>query len=232
MGKWGKTLSSLVLGGTLAAGLGVANAAVVIQEGYNEAAPPDFLVWGLNEVGWYWTPQSDFSLTGIRTSFRSGTGVGGDVDRDVTIVLMDDRGGAVLASGVFNSSAARGTLGGITFGTAYDVDDATTYFVGFQNVLSLGINIVGNTPNDESFDALGPSGYGDNDGVVGNFASAFAGDPQFESTCIALGCPIIAFLTEIDDPGENGDDIPEPATLLLFSVGLLGFGTARWRRTH
>ena len=225
--KLGKTLPAIMLCGALAAAAGTSQAATVIQEGFNETATPDFLTWGLNEVGWYWTPESDFSLTGIQTRFRSGTGVAGDIDRTVTIVLMDDRGGSVLASGTFDSATARGGLGGVTFGTAFDVDDAVTYFVGFQNVLSIGINIVGNTPQDESFEnSSGPAGFGDSDGTAGNFAFAFSGgNPANENLCLALDCPVIAFLTEtVDDPGS---DVPEPATMLLLAAGAIGLGAGR-----
>ncbi len=121
--------------------------------GVNNTSPgPNyFAVWTCNgcnlytqtEVGWYFTPTASFDLSGVDTYFSTNVSAGDNLSRTVNIVVMTDRGvngGTVLGQTSFNSDNALGQFGGADFSTPISLTGGTQYFVGFQNVASLGIN--------------------------------------------------------------------------------------------
>lgn len=158
-------------------------------DGLNDDKNPQFLGWcsGCTVVGWYYIAPFDYDLSGIQTNFEPGVGA----ERTVTVEILTDRrfaGGALLASADFDSSTARGTLGGGTFVSPVHLTAGTRYFVGFRNVQNIGIN----TTADAGALNLGPLGlYIDND---------FVNDGQYEfrggQPCIGSpqDQPIIRFL--------------------------------------
>ncbi len=221
----------------LAIGLLTATAAhanTINQESVNVGnAPTAGVNWAPQDVGWYWTSSTSFSLTGIATEFASTDG------RQITVEILNDRGavaggGTVLGSATYNP--AGGTLGGVTFATALSVAAGTQYFIGFLGVEGLGINVTGLLPTDATFltgTTLPPDGFGDSGD--GDFASEFTGGGAATSgTCGGLDCPILAFQAD-DDSNPTGNPgtpaVPEPATLMLFGVGLAGIGVMRRRST-
>ncbi len=111
--------------------------------GYNETLNGQFLVWdaGLRAVGFYIKPSTSFNLTGVQTNFNP-VQQSGSQDRDVTVELFTERpaaGGTLLRTATFNSSSARGRLGGVTFAPLV-LNAGTTYFIGFRNIAGIGIN--------------------------------------------------------------------------------------------
>ena len=150
-----KTANRWLAGLLTAAGIALATPALAvptIQEGFNENETPTTANWAINSVGWFWTPESDFSLVGIQTRFFDQGG-----DPTITVLLMDDRGGNILRQADFSAASAKGQLGGGIFATPIDVSSATTYFVGFENTDNLGVNVVGSNPDvNESFEGAPP----------------------------------------------------------------------------
>ena len=135
--------------------------------GYNDVLAPQFLVWcngggqTCTSVGWYFTPSVNFNLTAVQTNFNAVQQPGSQ-DRDVTIEVLSDRrfvGGTLLRSATFNSSIARGRLGGASF-APITLTAGTRYFIGFRNVAGIGIN----TTNDAGSIDCGACLYLDNDG--------------------------------------------------------------------
>ncbi len=135
--------------------------------GYNDVLAPQLLVWcngsGLtcNSVGWYFTPSVNFNLTAVQTNFNAVVQPGSQ-DREVTIEILSDRrfvGGTLLRSATFNSSTARGRLGGASFAPV-TLTAGTRYFIGFRNVAGIGIN----TTNDAGSIDCGACLHLDNDG--------------------------------------------------------------------
>ena len=147
--KFSMTATAIVLVIVLSSGLTASAQTPSTQTnlGYNETLGGQVLVWdaSLRAVGYYIKPSAAFNLTGVQTNFNP-VQQSGSQDRDVTIELFTERpaaGGTVLRTATFNSSAARGRLGGVTFAPLV-LNVGTTYFVGFRNIAGIGIN----TTND------------------------------------------------------------------------------------
>ena len=132
-----------------------------VRLGYNDVNSSQFLVWdsALTAVGWYITPAAPFNLTGVQTNFNAVQQTGSQ-DRNVTVEVLTDRravGGILLRSVVFNTSTARGRLGGVTF-TPITLNAGTRYFIGFRGIAGIGIN----TTNEASAVNCGACLYLDN----------------------------------------------------------------------
>ncbi|MCY7376599.1 MAG: VCBS repeat-containing protein, partial [Pyrinomonadaceae bacterium] len=114
-----------------------------VRLGYNDVNSSQLLVWDatLTAVGWYITPAVPFSLTGVQTNFNAIQQTGSQ-DRNVTVEVLTDRraaGGTLLRSVVFNTSTARGRLGGVNFAPV-TLNAGTRYFIGFRGIAGIGIN--------------------------------------------------------------------------------------------
>ena len=131
-------LGALVAGGAVV-GVGAANAAVI--DNINGSFLPPFLIFddAVQNIGWNYTPSFSYNLTGISTFFEP-------VDnppvttRTVTVVLENTAGGAPIATGDVSVGASGGAAG-VTFSSVM-LTAGQTYFVGFENVAGLGLNIV------------------------------------------------------------------------------------------
>ncbi len=200
--------------------------------------PNSFNVWYCNacnlytqvEVGWYFTPTTSFDLSGIDTFFSANVSAGDNLSRTVNIVVMTDRGvngGTVLGQTSFNSDVAIGQFGGADFSTPISLTGGTQYFVGFQNVASLGINtclgIQGSNPAEPCAVTVQPGGS-----LETNYSEQFANEfaPPGQETCNSLDCPALEFLQ------PNASSVPEPASLLLASIGFGGVLLLRNRVTR
>jgi hypothetical protein len=126
----------------LSAGLASAD---IVYDSFNIGLPlqnnqnsDNCCVFGIPDIGWYYTPAASFTLDQIETVFDTlGT------NRTVTFEVFTDRpanGGASLGSATFATS--EGTLGGPVFGVGIPLVGGHTYFVGLENVMGLGVNQV------------------------------------------------------------------------------------------
>jgi hypothetical protein len=200
--------------------------------GVNNTLPgPDFFaVWTCNacntfterEVGWYFTPASSFDLSGLDTYFSSHVSGGDNLSRTVNIVVMTDRGvdgGTLLGETSFNSDDAIGQFGGADFSTPISLTGGTRYFVGFQNVASLGINTC---LGSEACGVTVLPGAQDGDYSL-QFANPFA--PAGQETCDSLDCPALEFFQS-----SVSVTTPEPASLPLACLGFGGVLLLRKKR--
>lgn len=176
-----------------------------IQDSINATDTPVATgTWTASDVGWLYTPSTSYELTEILTEFASGS-------QAVTEAIysgLPDAGGVLLTLSPF------GTLPGAFSGGLFPAISLTagdTYFIAFEGVAGLGVNYT-EDPGAES---------------LGTLYSDFGGDSfdQAESGAITTQ-PILEFV------GQAAVATPEPSSLFLLGVGLLGLGILASKRTN
>jgi hypothetical protein len=168
-----------------------------------------------------------YNLTGISTYFEP-VGDPAPVTRTVTVVLESTVGGAPIATGTVSVGSSGGAQG-VSF-SPVTLTAGTTYFVGFENVLGLGLNIVDwfqgvNGPVNEQ-----PPGTVNLDGwwqgtPAGNNFTIFI--PQMvDNQLQVFSAPILNFSGTPITPG-----VPEPSTWAMMLAGFAGLGLLGYRQT-
>ena len=145
------------------------------------------------DVGWYVTPTASFDLTEVDTVF-------GSVDsRTVTVVIFSGGpAGTLLGHAGFTPQTS---LAGGVFTTPIPIVAGQSYFVGFENVNGLGVNITA----DAGAQSVGDLFYD----VAGN------GSFSMEYTVVDENRqPILQFL------GTAPLAVPEPHAVVLMTAGL------------
>lgn len=92
-------------------------------------------------IGWYYTPQKTYLLTGIYSTFRALEGT--PSAREVTVQIQSERpinGGYVLAEATFPADQSEGGDLGASF-SAISIAAGETYFVNFLNIAGMGVNL-------------------------------------------------------------------------------------------
>lgn len=180
--------------------------ALAIVDSVNADKPTAKYAWLATEVGWLYTPNFSYSLSGILTKFEaSGPAFNAGTVRTVTVEVYDkapQAGGTLLRSA--NFTALFGAFSGGNF-APLSLIGGEDYFIGFRNVRDLGVNTT---------DAAGAIG-------LAPLYYSFANDGSYTKTesQYFTSNPILQFETE-------ATSIPTPALL----PGLIGFGVATWRK--
>jgi hypothetical protein len=224
---------------TLAGGASRAQAGV-IQDDINGSATPGFFVFfdasGLSSdlnLGWHYSPTAAYNLDRIETTFRSVPN-GSAFTRSVIMSIWDAHpgsGGTLLQSGSFNVGQSGGAQG-ISF-SEFQLSAGHNYFIGLQNILGLGINIVeplGPFPGD--FANGQPAGteflngwYFGTGSSFANFVPLATGNPSVPNNPFAA--PIFRFYGSPITPVTT---VPEPTSMVVLAgLGLLAVARRRRR---
>jgi hypothetical protein len=126
-----------ILGIGAAALCAPARASVLADSVNGSLAADNAAYWGVDDVGWLYTPASSYDLIGINTFFSIPTGTSIENRTVTTVVYLNDtptNGGTLLGSFSFDSSLAEGQLGGGSFSSPITLTAGQQYFVGFENV--------------------------------------------------------------------------------------------------
>jgi hypothetical protein len=185
-----------VVSAVIIAMLAISPAPAVIIDSINaDKTPFPVQFMGMGEIGWLYTPQFSYTLTGIQSLF-GGDGAPADPLGTVTLEIYD---GLPISSGVLLRSATFAVENGIPGGETFaplEISAGSDYFVGFRSFpIGGGTSIICNY----AFDGVSLlSYYGiDNTGQYLNLTT----NPYMVH-------PILIF-----------EGVPEPATLLLLGLG-------------
>ena len=177
--------------------------------------PVDFFTWGyllgygsyVNEVGWVYTPELDFTMTGILTKFGYVRPDSPPIFGPDPVVEVYDgppvNGGVRLRSSTLDVYPL-GEFIGVSF-EPLDVIAGEDYFIGFRNICEHTLN--------SSTSGVALSCYGEISGTPlvsnGTYPDAINHNAAIH--------PVLQF-----------EGVPEPATLFLFGLGAIAL---RKRRT-
>jgi hypothetical protein len=181
------------------------HASVIVADSINESYSPDTRNFGLDGIGWMYTPSISYALVGIETKFSSAD------SRTVTMEIYDEHpfhnGGTLLRTATF-TPASNAFAGG--FFASLNLVSGEDYFIGFRNVQGLGYNFA----SDSGTEQLPAWTHRPADGEW----DTVAGQIEFRS-------PILQFYTELNT-------VPEPGSIVVF--GLISSFAActgvSWRR--
>ncbi|MEO8621925.1 MAG: hypothetical protein ABI625_12720 [bacterium] len=195
-----------------------------IAASVNAGSTPVDEFWTAASVGWFYTPTTSFSLLGVYTQFFAT----GGTDRNVTVELLTAPradGGALLGSGVFNTSSARGVFGGATFASAINLVANTQYFLGFRNMAPPGAGDFSLVPESD----LLPANYTGDVGasMLSTLRFDFDDDGQylFDVPDGFVTQPMLQLVQQ-----DATTVAPEPGTVWMLIPGLLLlFGITRYR---
>lgn len=225
--------------------LSICNAALaVVADSFNADKNPADGGWGIAEVGWIYTPDFSYNLSGIRTKFGSSD------SRTVTIEVYDghphpDQGeeGTLLRSAFFTPSA--NVFSGGSF-QPLAINAGEDYFIGFRNVSGLGSNFTtdpGAVPVSPLYFWMTNIGIYENESSEPNFMQAilqFEGDqtePNLPDPCDLdpdVSYRGITFLSSNISNGISLDEIRNFVSDCNIDFVVIDFAwiTYHWPRTN
>jgi hypothetical protein len=173
----------------------------------DDPATPDN--WSAVDVGWFYTPSSTITVTDVGTEF------GSSAENDVTVEILSAiprNGSDLLAKSAATFNPVADTLVFSTLNQAVTLVAGTKYFIGFENVSGVGVNVT----SDIGSTSLG-SLYYDMTGN-GSFTATDANSTDLNSR------PILEFA---DNANGGFVTTPEPSTWALLFGSLAGLAVLR-----
>jgi hypothetical protein len=182
-----------------------------------------------DNIGWYYTPNTSYTLTGIYSNFGPNDSASGI--NHITLQVQTERpakGGVVLAEAMFDGQNAVGGLLGASF-APIPLTASQTYFVNYLHLSGMGVNL--GTWDEDQFGTRYPSG-----GATTNLGVYYRDDDNGFDTeetntwevsggglaRVSGAEPILFF---------EGFGVPEPCSIELLSIAvLLGVGNRRIRK--
>ncbi len=188
---WVPTLL-IVWGAFISAGGRAAASFVVLDEVNSSFVPDPNFFWNAAEVGWVYTPDFSYQLTGVATRFAGTDG------RTVTLEVyagIPVKGGTLLRSADYVPATQQFTQAAIA---PLQLMAGTDYFIGYRNTAGLHVNVAiemeaENLPvyfsfsNTGSYD-LGPKG----EVFTGQPILQFLGVPEPTSPLWLAGLGVVA----------------------------------------
>jgi hypothetical protein len=199
-----------------------------------DATPPFVFYGGPNDIGWSYTANATYELTGINTLFEAvpnGTG-----SRTITEQIWDAdpsvAGRTLLGEATFTGDSFSGGLLGGTFSPVH-IDAGTTYFVDFLNTIGMGVNLGqwADTPSGPAPSAGATTNVGTwwgdfHDGNGWTHISDGGSNYSTATGNVSFAEPILFFE---GNPVSTGG-VPEPSTWAMMLIGFAGLGWAVRRR--
>ncbi|HVW37439.1 MAG TPA: PEP-CTERM sorting domain-containing protein [Pirellulales bacterium] len=205
-----------------------AQAGWIIADSINASATPAFydpgspitMTWAASQVGWFYTPSTSYDVWEVLTKF------GVTDHRLVTVdvyqaardahgtLLAPDAGDAPLRSAQF-APQTDALAGGIFAPLTLTANN--TYFIGFENVSGLGLNVTAD---------------GGATSLAGGLRFGFSGGGYLPvSVGGFLSQPILQFQYDPPNASDAPAAVPEPSSIVLFGFGACVLaGSAAWRR--
>jgi PEP-CTERM motif len=204
-----------------------------LEDNINGSATPPYVYYGgPDNIGWYYTAGSSYSLDGIYTYFEPVTYPNQPNSQTITVQIWTDRpanGGVLLGSGTFSGDSAIGGSLGANF-SPVDITAGQSYFVDYLNTIYMGVNLgqwtMDNGNNVPSAGATTNLGAWYSDNGTGTFpdSGAVPGDGDYTTGNVSFSEPILYFY------GNPISEVPEPSMLWFL---LAGFVAVVWvRRTR
>jgi hypothetical protein len=186
---------------------------VLVEAAYPDSTPLAGSWWYATSIGWEHTASRTYDLSRVETKFGHELWVAKEYDpggysRTVTLEVYDGvpyAGGQLLRSTTFTPLANEFSGGSFA---PLTLVAGKTYFIGFQNVGGLSVNMAG-------YENLRTFHFG----VDPSIPYVFTAEPGGWK-------PILKFYTG-DPPLASA---PEPGSLTLLATGVLGLAGVVWRR--
>ena len=205
-----------------------------VMDSINPAASPPFVYYGGPlSIGWMYTAQSSYNLTGISTFFEPVPNGSGSrtITEQIWSGVPGTPGSVLLNSATFTADSGSGGNLGTTFAGSSLITAGTTYFVSFLNTQGMGVNLgqwtgdgtdSGSTPSAGAMTNLG-GWYSSSDNTTwelvpgGAYYTTTTGNVSFSEPILFFeGTPIAA--------------VPEPSTWAMMILGFAGLGFMTYRR--
>jgi hypothetical protein len=119
-------------------------ASIEVADSINAADPAHGATFGVDLIGWVYTPSTSFDLLRVETKFATAD------SRTVTLEIYAEHSGSAIGAETLLRTATFSPLGGVFSGAdvaPLSLISGEDYFIGFRGVQGLGNNFSSSFPN-------------------------------------------------------------------------------------